>query len=707
MRRHFRLPQPFIPSVIFALVILGLSSPLAAETDFVINPGRAAFPMVITLGPDHNLWFTENSGLKIGTINTHGVITEYPIPGAQALLGITTGPDGNLWFTDEFAGFIGHINTAGGSLVTYDLPLGSHPQGIVAGLDGKLWFVDNSVDLLHPMQGFRIGSIDTAGNISEYPTGIDPIVFDGFDYAPAEITVDPHGNLWFTNPNAQEIGIAFVGEITPAGAVSICNTNSYPQGIITGPDGNIWTIESVNVAKIVAPCTETDYPLSVDYGYAGMTIGPDNNIWFTEYNSVGYVTTAGVVNEFSESVFQDNYYLTSIASGSDGALWILADLTGGILRLTTSGQLTNTYNLNIGSQPGWDALGSDGNIWATQTSANKVSKITPSGVITSYQTAAGADPGPIVAGPDGNLWFVESGTFNIAKITTQGAITEYSVGQTNPGLIGIAAGPDGNLWFTEYAPAYNNIVRITTDGVMTPFAIPTPSAGAYFDTAGSDGNIWFTEFGAQQVAKIDLSTFQIKEYPYPGNKKPLFNLVTGPDGNLWIMVATPFGAIGKFSTSGSLLAEYAAQFQTSLLGIQPGPDGALWFAQYYPDGISRLTTSGVLSTVQLSGANVEGNAVAVGADHKLWIPEVSAGAMGRLSAIGGTGLAINATGGSQFNGAVATFVDGTPTATQANFTSMINWGDGTGSSPGPSPDRQVDPSLSAGHIHTPQSEPMQ
>ena len=102
MRRHFRLPQPFIPSVIFALVILGLSSPLAAETDFVINPGRAAFPMVITLGPDHNLWFTENSGLKIGTINTHGVITEYPIPGAQALLGITTGPDGNLWFTDEF-----------------------------------------------------------------------------------------------------------------------------------------------------------------------------------------------------------------------------------------------------------------------------------------------------------------------------------------------------------------------------------------------------------------------------------------------------------------------------------------------------------------------------------------------------------------------------------------------------------------------------
>ena len=243
---------------------------------------------------------------------------------------------------------------------------------------------------------------------------------------------------------------------------------------------------------------------------------------------------------------------------------------------------------------------------------------------------------------------------------------------------------------------------------MTPFQIPTPKARAFFDTAGPDGNIWFTEYGTQKVANINLNNFQITEYPYPGNNKPLFNIVTGPDAKLWIMVATPFGAIAKFSTSGSLLAEYAAQFQTSLLGIEPGPDGALWFAQYYPDGISRITTSGVLSTVQLSAANVEGNAVAVGADHKLWIPEVSAGAMGRLSAIGGTGLAISAMAGSQFNGAVATFVDGTPT----RYASQFHVHDRLGRRhrpqlPGPSPDRQVDPSLSAGRIRTPPPEPMQ
>ena len=177
MRRYFRLPPALIMAVIGTLAISALSSPLAAETDFLVPPGRPPVPQTITMGPDHNLWFTENSGLKIGTINAQGVITEYAIPGAQGLTGITTGPDESLWFTDEFAGFIGHISTSGAFLGSYSLPIGSHPQGIVTGPDNRLWFVDNSVDLMHPLNGFRIGAIDTAGNLNEFPTYINPIVF--------------------------------------------------------------------------------------------------------------------------------------------------------------------------------------------------------------------------------------------------------------------------------------------------------------------------------------------------------------------------------------------------------------------------------------------------------------------------------------------------------------------------------------------------
>jgi virginiamycin B lyase len=60
----------------------------------------------ITVGPDHNLWFTEADGNKIGRITPSGSITEFPVL-ASGLYGITAGPNGNLWFTEGDANKIG------------------------------------------------------------------------------------------------------------------------------------------------------------------------------------------------------------------------------------------------------------------------------------------------------------------------------------------------------------------------------------------------------------------------------------------------------------------------------------------------------------------------------------------------------------------------------------------------------------------------
>src|ERR1035437_2031101 len=147
---------------IFAL--LTLTPTLCAETDFTVPPGRAASPMTVTLGPDNNLWFTENSGLKIGRITAAGVITEFPIAGAQALTGIASGPDGNIWFTDEFAGTMRRISTSGTGLTIFHLRANnSHPQGIATGPDGNLWFVDDALNNSAFGGGFQIGKITPGG----------------------------------------------------------------------------------------------------------------------------------------------------------------------------------------------------------------------------------------------------------------------------------------------------------------------------------------------------------------------------------------------------------------------------------------------------------------------------------------------------------------------------------------------------------------
>ena len=71
-------------------------------------------PLIITAGPDGNLWFTENNGNRIGRISPGGehTVTQFLIPTSNSFpTGITAGPDGNLWFTDD--GFINGVNHIG------------------------------------------------------------------------------------------------------------------------------------------------------------------------------------------------------------------------------------------------------------------------------------------------------------------------------------------------------------------------------------------------------------------------------------------------------------------------------------------------------------------------------------------------------------------------------------------------------------------
>src|SRR5436190_20192265 len=74
------------------------------------------------------------------------------------------------------------------------------------------------------------------------------------------------------------------------------------------------------------------------------------------------------------------------------------------------GQVTITeFNVpTAGSQPLWIASGPDGNLWFTETSANKIGRITTGGIITEFVVPTrSSSPAGIVAGPDNNLWFVE------------------------------------------------------------------------------------------------------------------------------------------------------------------------------------------------------------------------------------------------------------------------------------------------------------
>jgi streptogramin lyase len=658
--------------LVLSVLIIG---PLLAETfgstDFLVQPGRATQPVNMIVGPDNNLWFAETSGEKIGRMTTAGVITEFPVPGAQFLLGIAAGADGNIWFTDQFTGKVGHISTSGKNIVQYSLPKNSYPQGITLGPDHNLWFVDQKQSGL-----FTIGTITTAGKITEYPTKINAGTFQAESYEYAQITIGPDGNLWFINPQAAAVGLNLLGKMTTSGVLTTFNLNDIPLAICTGPDGNLWLTESSQLAMVTTSGVETDY---AGFGglmgppYTSITPGPDGNIWFSEiFIQVGYIVpSTGLIVEFTVVSQPFTYYPTGLTAGPDGAMWFVGDFSSTIGRLTTGGTLTNSYALNHGSGPAWDTLGPDGAVWLTEP-YDRIGRITTGGVLTTFPAIPGSSPGGIVAGPDGNLWFTEEGYGAIAKMTPSGTITDYPANT----VASIAVGADGNLWFPEFGST-NAIARITLGGIVTIFPLPTQNANPFFITPGPDGNLWFTETNASQVGNINPTTETITEYPLPAGRNP-GAITAGPDGNLWLIENTVSGGVAKVTTSG-VVTEYQVPLQGSPQGIVAGTDGALWFVQDFPNALGRLTVSGVFSEVFLSTSNAGGYNLTVGSDGKLWVAESTAGRIGRLSAIGGAANSIVAIHGQAFSGVVATFVDGTSTAAQTDFAATIEWGDNSSS----------------------------
>jgi len=120
-RRSPMFPQ-FYPEVM-TLETRWVPAVLSGITEYTVPTGSAN-PLNMTLGPDNNVWFTENSAAKIAKITTGGSFTEYALTsGYNMPYDITVGPDGNLWFTETTPAPVGGAlgkSTTGGSITDYN-----------------------------------------------------------------------------------------------------------------------------------------------------------------------------------------------------------------------------------------------------------------------------------------------------------------------------------------------------------------------------------------------------------------------------------------------------------------------------------------------------------------------------------------------------------------------------------------------------------
>src|SRR5919204_3218853 len=180
-------------------------------------------------------------------------------------------------------------------------------------------------------------------------------------------------------------------------------------------------------------------------------------------------------------------------------------------------------------------------------------------------STSAASPSPVAPSP--------------ARALSAGGIVEYPIpkppktpsdcGPRCPAAIAdLALGPDGNIWFED-----NNrkvIGRITPTGDVKQFSEAYELiGGANTIVAGPDGNVWVVAGGG-------------------GRGKPD-----------WILRVTPAGQITPFSAGDNLGGGLGSGPESITLG----PDGNLWFDEFWTNRIGRLTPSGSLTEFAIPTAD--------------------------------------------------------------------------------------------------------
>jgi len=129
-----------------------------------------------------------------------------------------------------------------------------------------------------------------------------------------------------------------------------------------------------------------------------------------------------------------------------------------------------------------------------------------------------------------------------------------------------------------------------------------------------------------------IASAQYAVTEYAGARTP-YMIAAGPDGALWFADYYA-NAIGRITTAG-VVTEFTAGMSVNAgpYGIAAGPDGNLWFTERgIHSGIGRITPAGVITEFS-SGvtAGSQPYQIVAGPDGNLWFTEISSAQIGRIT----------------------------------------------------------------------------
>ena len=429
----------------------------------------------------------------------------------------------------------------------------------------------------------------------------------------------------------------------PDGSLYIADT--YHSRIRkVAPDGTITTVAGNGTAGFTGdggPATSAQFFYAV-----AVAVAADGTLFIADLGNqrIRRVTPGGVISTVAGNgtygFSGDGGPATSarlatpvgVDVGEDGSLYIVDQDNQRIRRVTPSGTITtvagtgaNGFSGDGGpatsaalSNPYGVTATADGTLFITDTSNNRVRRVTPSGTITT------------VAGAGANGFSGDGGPATSAALS-------------NP--YGVTATADGTLFIAD--TGNHRIRRVDPTGVISTVA----GSGPFHPAPGS--------FGGDGGPAVSTTL----NSPSAVSTAPDGTLYINDQGNNRIRRVTPGGTIGTLAGNG--FANYGGDGGTATSaslytprGVAVAADGSLYIADTNNHRVRRVSPSGAISTLAgsgtpgFSGDNGQANsaqlnapsAVAVAPDGTLYIADTNNNRVrtvtpaGVISTLAGTGI---------------------------------------------------------------------
>jgi virginiamycin B lyase len=261
---------------------------------------------------------------------------------------------------------------------------------------------------------------------------------------------------------------------------------------------------------------------------------------------------------------------TALAVAPDGTVWFTIDLADAVGRVH-NGKVERFSDGKANLEPIGIAAAADGSAWYTDAPAKQVTRISPSGELTSVALETPvAQLGQIAVAPDGAVWFAEAHAFSITRLK-DGQLTRHVIDAPRAGPLGVAVAGDGTVWATLQTG--NQLLRIGADDSMKMFEIPTRGSSPSDLVIDRQGAVWFLEFRGNKLGRLKDGGFE--EVSLGQENVGPTGLAMAPDGAVWFGMLRQ-GSLGRYR-DGKIVQYRLPRERSRPYSVGADQAGNIWY----------------------------------------------------------------------------------------------------------------------------------